>query len=131
LADHPQLRDDDSVVTDLAFAEFCLRREAGEALDAEAFAARFPEVEQRLRLVLMADLALGERADLLGSPPSGLAGPEARAGVAWPVPGNVLAGCRLLRELGRGAFARVYLAVEGSAGDRPVALKVSSALGAG
>ena len=33
----------------------------------------------------------------------------------------------VLRELGRGSFSRVYLAVETTAGDRPVALKVSAA----
>ncbi len=40
-------------------------------------------------------------------------------------PGDVLAGFRIILELGRGAFARVYLAEEVSLGRRAVAIKVS------
>ncbi len=43
--------------------------------------------------------------------------------VPWPSEGEVVAGFTILRELGRGTFARVYLATEAAAGDRPVALK--------
>ena len=46
-----------------------------------------------------------------------------------PQPGDELAGFRILVELGRGAFARVYLAEEVNLGRRPVAIKVSSADG--
>ena len=46
-----------------------------------------------------------------------------------PRVGDVLAGFRILRELGRGAFARVYLAEEIHLGRRPVAIKVSRAEG--
>jgi tetratricopeptide (TPR) repeat protein len=43
----------------------------------------------------------------------------------WPVPGNEVLGFRLLRELGRGAFARVFLAEQPAVGGRLVVLKVS------
>ena len=43
----------------------------------------------------------------------------------FPQPGNELAGFRVIFELGRGAFARVYLAEEISLGQRLVAIKVS------
>ncbi len=46
-----------------------------------------------------------------------------------PGVGDVLAGFRILRELGRGAFARVYLAEELHLGRRSVAIKVSRAEG--
>jgi eukaryotic-like serine/threonine-protein kinase len=46
-----------------------------------------------------------------------------RAGL--PQPGDELAGFRILTELGRGAFARVYLAEEINLGRRLVAIKVS------
>jgi serine/threonine protein kinase/tetratricopeptide (TPR) repeat protein len=46
-----------------------------------------------------------------------------------PGAGDVLAGFRILQELGRGAFARVYLAEEIHLGGRLVAIKVSRAEG--
>jgi serine/threonine protein kinase/tetratricopeptide (TPR) repeat protein len=46
-----------------------------------------------------------------------------------PDAGDVLSGFRILQELGRGAFARVYLAEEIHLGGRPVAIKVSPAEG--
>ncbi len=46
-----------------------------------------------------------------------------------PRAGDVLAGFRILHELGRGAFARVYLAEEIRLGRRLVAIKVSRAEG--
>src|SRR3984957_9842134 len=46
-----------------------------------------------------------------------------RAGL--PQPGDELAGFRIITELGRGAFARVYLAEEINLGRRLVAIKVS------
>ncbi len=46
-----------------------------------------------------------------------------------PKPGDLIGGFRLISELGRGAFARVYLAEQIELGDRPVALKVSRAEG--
>ncbi len=49
----------------------------------------------------------------------------ARTPAALPRPGDLLAGFRIIFELGRGAFARVYLAEEVGLGRRPVAIKVS------
>ena len=44
---------------------------------------------------------------------------------ALPRPGDSFAGFAIGRELGRGAFGRVYLARQGDLADRPVALKVA------
>ena len=52
-----------------------------------------------------------------------------RRPVVFPKLGEALGGFRLVSELGRGAFARVYLAHEIELGNRPVALKVSKAEG--
>jgi serine/threonine protein kinase/tetratricopeptide (TPR) repeat protein len=52
----------------------------------------------------------------------------ARAVTSLPPPGGEFLGFRLVRELGRGAFGRVYLARQGDLADRPVALKVSGEL---
>jgi serine/threonine protein kinase/Tfp pilus assembly protein PilF len=49
--------------------------------------------------------------------------------VVFPKLGEAIGGFRLVSELGRGAFARVYLAHEVALGNRPVALKVSKAEG--
>jgi len=49
--------------------------------------------------------------------------------VVFPKLGAAIGGFRLVLELGRGAFARVYLAHESALGNRPVALKVSKAEG--
>ena len=48
-----------------------------------------------------------------------------RNGTTFPEAGQTIAGFRLVEELGRGAFARVYLAEEQHLADRPVALKVT------
>ena len=45
--------------------------------------------------------------------------------IAFPEAGQTIAGFRLVEELGRGAFARVFLAEERQLADRPVALKVA------
>jgi serine/threonine protein kinase/Flp pilus assembly protein TadD len=52
--------------------------------------------------------------------------PEAPdAASRFPAPGEVFLGFRIVEELGRGAFARVYLAHQEALAGRPVALKVT------
>ena len=65
--------------------------------------------------------------ELVGRVPgSSFRGPR-QADVPFPEAGQTIAGFRLVEELGRGAFARVYLAEEQHLADRTVALKVSRA----
>ena len=83
--------------------------------------------------------ALSDDESLLGDPSpvthAKMSGPEpARSsarGPTLPAPkkGEVLGGFRIVSELGRGAFARVYLAEQVDLGNRLVALKVSRAEG--
>src|SRR5690242_20160678 len=54
-----------------------------------------------------------------------LAGPHAGA-TPFPEPGDELFGYLVRDELGRGAFARVFLAEQGDLAGRPVVLKVSA-----
>ena len=54
--------------------------------------------------------------------PSRLAG----GGVTFPEVGGDFCGFKLIAELGRGAFGRVFLSHQGDLADRPVALKVST-----
>ncbi|MEW4569852.1 protein kinase [Tautonia sp. JC769] len=63
--------------------------------------------------------------DAAGAPPRGSASPG-QGKWRYPRTGEHLAGFRIVGELGRGAFARVYLAEQENLADRQVALKVSN-----
>jgi tetratricopeptide (TPR) repeat protein len=111
LAAFPELREDQAALQAIAFEEYRLRRQAGEA-------PALAEYRQRLGVDTHdwpTDVPLARGAG--GSPT-----PEAPAG--WPEPGEAFLGFRLVRELGRGTFGRVYLALQQGLADRPVALKV-------
>jgi tetratricopeptide (TPR) repeat protein len=122
LLEHPDLKQDTTAVLDLAYEEYSLARRRDEDIDLEAFCARFPECRSTLFKMLSADQMLAYHPKLLDAP-GGV--PRLAAFGDWPAVGAELQGCRLLRELGRGAFARVYLASELTVGSRAVALKVS------
>lgn len=100
---------------DTAYDEFCRLREHGEKIDPAEFCARFPGIQNSLARLLEVHCHLEENSDLLD---------DARD-IDWPLPGETFAGFRLERELGQGAFARVFLATDPKLGDRPVAVKVS------
>jgi serine/threonine protein kinase/Tfp pilus assembly protein PilF len=117
---HRELRADRSAAMDLAYEEFNRRRGTGEDLDPEAFCRRFPAIQSSLRRLVSAHLLLEENPELLEEPPP----------ARWPEPGETFLGFTLLRELGRGAFARVFLATEEAVGGRLVALKVAPRGGA-
>jgi serine/threonine protein kinase/tetratricopeptide (TPR) repeat protein len=113
---YPDL-DSESLVA-LLYEEYSLREEAGEAPDPTEYRARFPDVADSFQEVLEIHGLFGRaRAPASRGPcPHGTPLPEA---------GQTIAGFRLVEELGRGAFARVYLAEERHLADRPVALKVT------
>ncbi len=115
LARRPELRGVKSLVEDLAYEEYCLRCDAGEALDLDAFCDRFPTFRASIHRMLANHRSMANYAPLLAEAPA----------VRWPEPGERLADLMVLRELGRGGFARVYLALEESTGARPVAVKFS------
>lgn len=56
-------------------------------------------------------------------------GSSNKKAIRYPARGQVVAGFRIVNEIGRGAFARVYLAEQVDLADRKVALKVSPPLG--
>jgi serine/threonine protein kinase/Flp pilus assembly protein TadD len=115
LARHPQLYTDKQAVLDLAYEEYCQRKEAGLPPDPDSFCERFPGFQNSIRKVLEVQRLLEDNPELL----------EECQPVAWPEPGQNFVGFNLVRELGRGAFAQVFLATEPALGHRPVALKVS------
>jgi serine/threonine protein kinase/Tfp pilus assembly protein PilF len=114
---YPEL-DGDALVA-LLYEEFCLREEAGEAPEASDYEERFPEVVVSFREVLEIHGLIGHVRS-----PAPRAGPGQPA-TPFPEVGQTIAGFRLVEDLGRGAFARVYRAEERQLADRPVALKVT------
>ena len=109
--------DEDGLVA-LIYEDFCLREEAGDAPAPVEYDERFPDLTGRLKRVF-------DIHDLVGSEQSlGLAS-LSNPKVVFPEVGQTIAGFHLRDELGRGAFARVFLAEERQLADRPVALKVA------
>ncbi|MEA2631687.1 MAG: eukaryotic-like serine/threonine-protein kinase, partial [Chloroflexota bacterium] len=107
----------------LIYEEFCLREESEEAPDPAAYLARFPEVASQLRRVLDIHGLVGSSPVVSGSLRCGTEAPL----VPYPEAGQTIAGFYLVEELGRGSFARVFLAQERQLADRLVALKVAKA----
>src|SRR5689334_19602911 len=58
-----------SVVVDLAYEEFCLRTEAGEAVDLEAFIRRFPTVEHTLQKMIAVHNVLDDQLGFVNQVP--------------------------------------------------------------
>lgn len=106
------------VLVALVYEEYCLREEAGEAPDLAEYEERFPDVAGDLRQVL-------EIHSLVRSGKSAMPVPEFPESPPFPQSGQTIAGFRLVEELGRGAFARVFRAEERPLADRSVALKVT------
>jgi serine/threonine protein kinase/Tfp pilus assembly protein PilF len=139
LEQDPALRSEKSIVLDLAYEEFWLRQNAGERIDVESFCDRFPTYRASLQRLLAVHQFFDGAPSLLNDVPPPLLSatfklhdPQATAQqkppaapARWPLPGEKLGEFTLLEELGRGSFARVYLARQASAGERLVALKVS------
>ncbi|HKI21260.1 MAG TPA: serine/threonine-protein kinase, partial [Isosphaeraceae bacterium] len=115
-ARYPEL-DDESLLA-LIYEEYCLREEAGESPTPAEYQARFPDIARSFQEVL-------EIHDLVGRAGAPSVRARRESGPPFPATGETIAGFRLVAELGRGAFARVYLAEEQHLADRPVALKVS------
>src|SRR5271155_2684041 len=79
LAGDPDLLADKSIVLDLAYEEYCLRREAGENPDIEDFCNAFSPYRSSLRRLLAAHQFLAENPQLL----------DGVAPVRWPNVGEL------------------------------------------
>ncbi|AGA25279.1 serine/threonine-protein kinase [Singulisphaera acidiphila] len=113
---YPDLGDETLVA--LIYEEFCLREENQDTPDPAEYRARFPEVASRLRRVF-------DIHGLVGSGQTTTTHAHSVPEIPYPEAGQTIAGFHLVEELGRGAFARVFLAEERQLADRPVALKVA------
>jgi serine/threonine protein kinase len=101
-----------SIVIDRAYDEYCRLRKQGETPDPDVFCRAFP-FQSSLRRLLEADRFFQENPQLL----------ERERSTRWPETGEYFLGFILHRELGRGSFARVFLASEPALGNRRVAVK--------
>src|SRR5262245_26542987 len=106
----------DPDVASLLFEDYLQRAERGGHPTLQEYERRFPEHKDSLASLL-------DHQDLLRS--LGASHPSA-PGLRLPEVGDNLFGFRLKGELGRGAFARVFLAEQGTLAGRPVVLKVSA-----
>jgi serine/threonine protein kinase/lipoprotein NlpI len=125
----------------VAFEEYRLRVQAGDRPAADEYARRYGVMvtgaEEPPRTDPMLSLPPTDYTPSVvhtGGRPAGerpfghteqLLDPEP---AEFPAPGRSFAGFKLVKELGRGAFARVYLAEQPDLAGRPVVLKVSSEL---
>lgn len=112
LIDFPELLGDSDALARLAREEFRHRSEAGDAPDPAEYALHFG--------VDLADADVGGATVRLADESTSTGVPH------YPRPGDDFAGFRIEAELGRGAFARVYLARQAGLAGRPVALKVTA-----
>ncbi|MBV8488582.1 MAG: hypothetical protein JO161_09915, partial [Planctomycetaceae bacterium] len=125
----PDLDEDSSVA--LVYEEFCLLEEDGAEPEPAEFLARYPALAEPLRRVLDIHGLIGSAtpSDSMMASGSSLSLSPASAAlsstVSFPEVGQTIGGFYLVEELGRGAFARVFLARERQLADRPVALKVT------
>src|SRR5579871_4218519 len=105
----------DPDVASLLLEDYLQRSSRGEPLTAEHYTQRFPEHKDSLDRLVRANEFLRS----LGTCPS------TDQGLRLPELNEELFGFHLRHELGRGAFARVYLAEQKDLAGRPVVLKVS------
>jgi serine/threonine protein kinase len=101
--------DPKNLLCDQVLAEYKQRLSAGEVLDPEEFASRFPACASSFLKTLEVESWLT---------------PE-RLSPVWPSAGEEVLGFRLLLELGRGGFSRVFLAEQPALGGRRVVLKLT------
>jgi serine/threonine protein kinase len=101
-----------------AYAQYQHLRQQGQVLDIHQWCARFPTCRSALRQVLEVEAFTASFLDRY-CPSSG------DVSIHWPIEGERRADFSILRELGRGTIARVYLATEASTGGRLVVLKCS------
>lgn len=101
----------------LSYRDFRLHHHDGDTTALESWCASFSGRVDHARLFRDVHLSDPRAAELL-----------ARGLTTLPRVGDVFVGFRLLAELGRGGFGKVYLALQADLADRPVALKVSPEL---
>ncbi len=116
----PESADFQDEALELVYHEFCLAEQSGLSPDPSSFLDRFPTLRGRLASMFSLHKVI-DSAGLLVKDESRLSG--------LPEPGDEVGPYRLVRELGRGGFARVYLARQTDLSDRLVVVKISRKAG--
>ena len=109
------VEDAKSLLLDRAYDEYCECIERGDPVDPDEFCEKFPAYQSSLHRMLEAHRFLHENPLVLRN----------LQPIRWPEVGETFLGFSLVRVLGQGAFARVYLARETAMGGRLVAVKIS------
>ncbi|WP_169981359.1 protein kinase domain-containing protein [Tautonia rosea] len=105
--------DDPEAPLELIYHEFCLQASSERRPSVEDFVRRFPEYRDRLlRLIALHEVL----------PPISIGKDQALSPLK---PGDEVGPYRLIREMGRGGFAHVYLAADAELEDRLLVLKVT------
>lgn len=99
---------------DQAYQDYCTRCDAGEQVDPDDYCAQYPGFQSSLGRLLQAHRYLENNLALTGAEE-----------VHWPEVGDTFLDYQLVMQLGQGAFARVFLAMELKLGNRLVALKIA------
>lgn len=99
---------------DAAYEEYCQRLQQGEVLDAAQFCEGFPDLAPSLQRQIEVHHLIAERSSFL----------RECCRMTWPSPGDRVMGLLLIEELGRGAFSRVFLALDLRLGERQVVAKL-------
>jgi len=115
LSRHPEIAQDKSLVVELANEYLCQASESGQPINVREFIDQFPNFQEAIRDMASVHGFFVDKEPLL----------EEFRQPDFPEVNTELAGFSLLRELGRGTFACVYLAAEPALGNRLVAVKVS------
>ena len=114
LREHADVRDDPTLVLELAYEEFYLRTDRGEKLDVNQFCQQFSLVRRSLQRRLEVDQFLrNETPELF------------KESFRWPKVGDPLLDFLVVSPLATGGFSRVYLCAEKDVGDRQVVVKVA------
>jgi hypothetical protein len=120
----PQLFDDPARLAEAAFEEYRLRHQAGEHVPVSEYRSRFgvelPAIDWPKAAGRSSARCTAPRDDDRSTPDDQCACAD------FPAVGSQFLDFALLCELGRGAFGRVYLAVQGDLANRYVVLKITA-----
>ncbi len=120
LSDQPSLNRYRTLVLDLAYHEFRLRQQSGEAIDARHFCQRFANLQQSLYVLIVMRSLLAHDPDLQ----------SLQTVLSWPESGDCFLQFELQSQIGEGAIGRVFVARQLDLGGRQVVVKVAPHAGA-
>lgn len=106
LKQHHEVFNDEEVLLDFIYGEYCLREELGDILHFDEYLLRFPNLSDQLNRLFEVHRALDETKD------------------SAPSRHQVIGRYKILQEIGEGGFGVVYMAEQEEPVRRRVALKV-------